>query len=196
MSEQKKILAFYSPYPGAGKTTAAEYIAYGDTPWNHRGDMPALMSFADPLRSMATALFSSVGLSFSDVECWDKNVRVPVLVNLTPRDILIWLGQSGRERMGKCIWSRIMRHNIWTTGAEVVVIDDLRFPEEYRMLWNLDAKIVRIVVPGREIVPGETEALLEGLAFDAEIVNTLDDRDVYAAKVASVYEALIRRDNS
>lgn len=191
MSTSTKVLAFYSPYTGAGKTTAAEHIACGETPWNLRGDIPSLMSFADPLRSMAASLFASVGLSFSGIERKGKNEPVSALGNRTPRDVLIWLGQGGRELMGADIWAQVMRHNIETTGAEVVIIDDLRFPQEYRMLRDLGACIVRVTVPGREIVGGETEALLEGLPFDFEIENTMDDRDLYFAKVESVYETLI-----
>ena len=51
------------------------------------------------------------------------------------------------------------------------------------MLRDEGAKIVRIVNPDREIIPSETEALLEGYEFDVELVNDKQDLDNYHAQL-------------
>ena len=190
MKNIPKILAFYSPHPRAGKTTAMGHLVYGDgieTP-----DVCAIdISFADPLRSMASELFASVDLLFSRVESENKDAPIPELGGLSLRDVLIWLGNSGRERMGSDIWSRVMQHKIGISQADVVVIDDLRFPVEYKMLREMGAKIVRISVPGAVIVPSETEALLEGFEFDFEIINKWGDFQNLYGRVEDAYSTLI-----
>ena len=56
-------------------------------------------------------------------------------------------------------------------------------PNEYIMLRSLGAKIVRLTVPGREIVPSETEGRLEGCVFDAELENSMDGLRIFYEKV-------------
>jgi hypothetical protein len=192
MSENPmKILAFSSPYPRAGKTTAAEHLAYcSDSAVSSDEIYIERMSFADPLRDMAASLFACVGLSWN--QC-DKDFSVVDWLNgRTPRDVLIWLGQSGREYMGENIWCRVMARRIRRTRVDVVVIDDLRMPNEYWMLRTLGAKFARVAVPDREIVPSETEARLEddAFSFDTQIVNKMNGLPEYLEQVEAAYRTL------
>ena len=55
------------------------------------------------------------------------------------------------------IWVERLRREIREASEEIVLVDDLRMMNEYAMLREEGAKIVRITVPGRMIVPSETE---------------------------------------
>ena len=70
------------------------------------------------------------------------------------------------------------------------MVDDLRMPNEYAMLREEGAKIVRITVPGRTVVPSETEGRLEGYAFDAELENMMDGLRPFYGKVWGLVEEL------
>ncbi|MCR5346179.1 MAG: hypothetical protein K6E38_00205 [Fretibacterium sp.] len=161
------IIAFYSPYPGAGKTTAAEYIK------KTRPEF-AILSFADTLRDIVGSVFYKTHHDNAAVYTEKDFPRVE-LGGHSYRDFLLAFGAAGR-RLCPNIWVDCLKYDIESYmrdvyGIEGVVIDDLRFPNEYAMLREKGARIIRITNPGREIVPSEAEALLEGWEFDAQLVN-------------------------
>lgn len=178
----RKILAFYSPYPGAGKTTAQKRILSALGRDHARG-----LSFADPVRQALYPIFSKLGIDSPDDF---KGLPLPgVLGGWTFRDFLIAFGQAGRS-VWPDIWVELLRQEIREASEALVVIDDLRMPNEYAMLREEGAKIVRITVPGRTIVPSETEGRLEGYAFDAELENTMDGLGAFHGKVWGLVEEL------
>ena len=120
-----------------------------------------IFSFASPLYYYAKCLISLVSKNEPRDEFGGKSLR----------DFLIYFGQSGREFYPN-IWSEKMRRSINDFKHSLnIIIDDLRFPNEYAMLKEEGAKIVRITNPERKIIKSRTEALLEGYAFDYELVN-------------------------
>lgn len=163
----KKIIAFYSPYPGAGKSSAAQYI---------RKTRPEFMtlSFADTLRDIVDSVFYKV--SHDNASSYtEKDWPRTDLNGHSFRDFMIEFGAAGR-RLYPNIWVNCLKSDMDSYlknvyGINGVIIDDLRFPNEYDTLRDEGAKIVRIINPGREIVPSETEALLERRDFDWAIVN-------------------------
>ena len=171
MKKDVKILAFYSPYAGAGKTTAAQYIL--DTQ-----PKSVWLSFADTLREIVDVVFRKVCRKSQNVSSYkgaaayfEKDSPQSELGGHTYRDFLLAFGAAGR-RLYPNIWVDCLKADMQDiNGIENVVIDDLRFPNEYAMLRDKGAKIVRVTNPGRRFVPAEAEALLEGCKFDAEIVN-------------------------
>ena len=172
----RKILAFYSPYPGAGKSTAAEYLMFV-----RDGLFSDKLSFAGPLHAMVNSALVQLGFA-EDGRC--KDIVLSTIFGFSKRDLLIAWGRAARELYPN-FWSEYMRGKLhrFSYGSVNIVIDDLRFPNEYAMLREEGAKIVRITNPGREIVPSETEALLEGYEFDAELVNDKQDLATYEAKL-------------
>ena len=111
-----KILAFYAPYPGAGKSTAAEILDDGES---------IILSFADPLYNYAECLAPQ--LSKED----DKNEPQGEFSGKSLRDFLIYFGQAGRELYAE-LWSLHMRKRINIFKFEYtldIIIDDLRFRE-------------------------------------------------------------------
>lgn len=183
MSE-RKILAFYSPYPGAGKSEAAQHI------WEKYHF--ARFSFAEPLRRFVNNVVWGVGEIFDE-----KDKPLEKLNDATLRDLLIAFGMAGRA-VYPDIWAEMLRRDIhrvdhYDDGKlrfPKVVIDDLRFPNEYKMLREEGAQIVRIITPGQEIIPSETEALLESYRFDAELMNDKKNKQMYTKQLDVVMRRL------
>ncbi len=163
---RKRILAFYSPYPGAGKTTATKYLAgYTDG---------ISLSFADPLGDIINFVLADMGLigkyRWETLRSEMKETPLPELGGASIRKMLLAFGAAGRGIYPN-IWVDCMKHELENTYFPAYFIDDLRFPNEYDMLREAGAKIVRIVNPGREIISAEAETLLEGRDFDAQLIN-------------------------
>ena len=176
---ERKILAFYSPYPKAGKTTAQKCILFSNG--------VRRCSFAAPIRGIVSSLFSQLDIhypgNFKDTPLSDIPGR------RTIRDFLIAFGQAGRS-VWPDIWVELLRREIRNVSEEILLVDDLRMMNEYAMLREEGAKIVRITVPGRMIVPSETEGRLEGYAFDGELENTMDGLGIFYGKVWDLVEGL------
>ena len=167
----KKIVAFYSPYPQAGKSTARKIIDINKVIYS--------CSFAAPIKEMVLTLEALYG---DDV----INNRE---LGLSARDFNIAIGQ-GLKQLDPDIWVRIMDKYIENHSDALMVIDDLRFPNEYAMLKDKGARIVRISNPEREIVKTDTEGLLEGFDFDYELVNYKRSLEEYQAQIDKMMSEL------
>ena len=167
----RKIIAFYSPYPQAGKSTARKIIGINKFIYS--------CSFAAPIKEMVLTLETLYG---DDV----INNRE---LGLSARDFNIAIGQSLKQ-LDPDIWVRIMDKYIENHSDALMVIDDLRFPNEYAMLKGIGAKIVRITNPEREIVKTETEGLLEGLEFDYELLNYKRSLEEYQTQIDKMMREL------
>ena len=182
----KKILAFYSPYPGAGKSTAARYLADATDGIS--------LSFADPLGDIINFVLADMGLigkyRWETLRSEMKETPLPELGGASIRKMLLAFGAAGRGIYPN-IWVDCMKHELENTYFPAYFIDDLRFPNEYDMLREAGAKIVRIVNPGREIVPSEAETMLEDRDFDWAIVNdTMLGSGHYHTKIDKMMAAL------
>lgn len=128
-----KILSLYGPQQ-AGKSEAAKAIA--TLPCWHR------LSFAQPLYDMMSALLGT------NARKLDKAAEYDALCGRTLREALQTLGTEwGRGMIGEMIWLNAMeralsRHR--EVGTAGVVIDDLRFRNEYEFIRNHGATIIRI----------------------------------------------------
>lgn len=168
-----KILAFYAPYTGAGKSLAAQWMAQGERPFYRT-------SFAKPILEAAID-FVNYPWETRQFEIPEDKEAVIANLGVSLRDMLIAFGAAGRK-LHPDFWVRLMEQNMRECPHDYV-IDDLRFPNEYEFLRRRGARIVRITNPGREIVASETEALLEGCDFDAEIVNEKKSVKAYARQL-------------
>lgn len=158
----QKIIAFYSPYPRAGKTTAAVLLLqkYGFK----------LLSFANPI-----SVFVSRVIEKTEAYDWrkafhNKNEPITGLDGASWRDFMIAFGQAGRS-VYQNVWADIVKTEIIKNPSQNFVIDDLRFQNEYEMLKEQGAKLVRVANPDRKIVKSETEGLLEDYRFDYYLPN-------------------------
>ncbi|MBQ7264201.1 MAG: hypothetical protein IJR14_10860 [Synergistaceae bacterium] len=181
------IAAFYSPYRGAGKSTAAALlrgIIFGMVR-GHGICGDSAESFACPIRMCVAGILSHVT---PRRRRQGKDEPIAELGGATERDLMLAIGQAGRG-VYTDIWADVVRRAIRKNPDVDFVIDDLRFPNEYAMLREEGAKIIRIVVPGREPEEAEAEGLLEGREPDAEIVNEMGGLE----KLTDVLEDMARR---
>jgi hypothetical protein len=159
------LIGLYSPCPQCGKTTLAGLL-----------DGFRLYSFADPLRAMIASLLRFLG--YDDMRIWQcfngdlKEVPIPEFGGRTPRYLLQTIGTEwGRELITPEIWTNIMDARLRDRKGPVV-IDDMRFPNEYDMLKAQGALLVRIDRPGYVKTGNHaSDGALDGHGFDLYITN-------------------------
>lgn len=151
-----RIVAFVGPI-GVGKSTAAaclKPLGY------HR------ISFADPLKQMLMTL----GLTHEQVYGSEKEIPSPLLCGHTPRHAMQTLGTEwGREHIHSDLWVRAWQHRC--QSHQLVTVDDLRFPNEYKMVKSLGGVVIG-VVREREITSPAHESEAHKFELDNVIMNT------------------------
>ena len=115
------------------------------------------ISFADKLKTVVTELFSL------EDECYDPDKKEIVLEQwgVTPRTLMQKIGtEMFRNTLQEVIPDISMPYNsIWVTNVhnqiislnpkyvDCVIIDDVRFPDEYDCIRNLGGKVIEIIRP-------------------------------------------------
>lgn len=170
------IIALYSPRPQCGKTTAAEHLV------KEHGFIP--LRFADALKKMLETLMTEAGIPLS--QSWDllrgnaKEVPIAALGGVTGRKLMQTLGTEwGRESVDEDFWIRVMDGKLSSLPrTQRIVIDDMRFPNEYDMLKEKGAIMVKVF---RGVRPDTSagfvhasEGALDHHDFDFEISNNSD----------------------
>lgn len=176
-----RILAFYAPYPRAGKSLAAKWAA-------RRANLHQV-SFANPLRNAVNDIINFPNFYSVVNPPEDKEAIIPHL-GVSWRELMVAFGNAGRG-LHVDFWLRIMEHRMRLFPYDYVV-DDLRFQNEYNYLCSKGAKIIRIENPGREIITTSTEGRLEGCDFDAQIQNEKTNIRAYLRAVDEVVNAFWR----
>lgn len=130
-----------------------------------------------------------------------KEELIPGLPRPTdPRDIPItfrYLAQTlgtewGRGLVSPTLWVDLTAGKIDRRGTQKVVVDDMRFPNEYLSLKNRGAFMVRITRPnaaGNSGIKGhKSEGALDGHPWDLELVNdgTIEDLKVKLGKALGI----------
>jgi energy-coupling factor transporter ATP-binding protein EcfA2 len=148
---------------GSGKTTLARALSNALLA---RGVSIAVTKFAEPLYAMHNAV-RDVALSYG--------------VPFAPKEgaLLQWLGTEwGRQTKGEDVWINAARHQVAhlaALGAQVVLIDDMRFPNEFdafggdalRVRLDAGRELRRARADGwREYDDHPSEVALDGLAAD------------------------------
>lgn len=178
--KSQKILAIYSPYPNAGKTSAARWMVHR---WAFFGQV---VSFAEPLKEIVHSLCQRASLPLFFNYQTMKSEPFQDFKNQTPRDLMCLIGNTLRGAYGQDLFARLVRYEILQMPEIDIVIDDLRLPEEYDMLKDLGAKFMRIDVEGRKATEHpavETESRLNDREFDVVVHNKMNGKSAF-------YEAL------
>lgn len=129
-----------SGYAGAGKSEAAKIL------WKKadlEDEKVVILKFASGLKNM----LASLGLTRDEIEGSLKEKPRTLLSGKTPRFAMQTLGTEwGRKIMGEDFWV-----NLWIEKAHdyleegyVVIVDDVRFDNELKAIFNLGGHVLRI----------------------------------------------------
>lgn len=161
-------------YAGTGKDwLAQQLIAAGDDPPFTR------VSFADKVRELALRVDPILAYGDSEIEGgpirlsdhvqavgWEEAKKDPEV-----RRLLQEIGTGVRDLVGE---------DVWVNAADVidrahegpVVVTDVRFPNEARLIERLGGVLVRVIRPGVGPVNGHrSERALDGWAVDLTVLN-------------------------
>lgn len=176
-----KVIAIYSAGHGSGKSTLARFLCDYLTDKNHN---VAIKSFAENIKAMAWNLLDYETVYRKKDEPCEK------LYGKTPRDLLIVLGEALKEKIGKRIFADALIRDIEETDADIIIIDDLRFPVElHRLREEYGPDLVVVYLEGPTDSPNQdpsTEGLLDEGEADVHITNVgtlghLYDKAVFIA---------------
>jgi hypothetical protein len=163
---------------GAGKSAAAAALV--DLGFRD-------VKFADPLKNMLRAFFSTVWMRTVDIERHIegdlKEVPTHWLGDNTTRYAMQMLGTEWRDLIDTDLWSKILRYRV-TEGhvGQKVVISDYRFPHEGVILRELGGKVIRIVGRGEhddETAQHISETSIDDLVEDFILTNDGDLDDLH-----------------
>jgi energy-coupling factor transporter ATP-binding protein EcfA2 len=147
------IIVFFGPMY-SGKSTCARILT--EILAEKSPHKVAVFNFAAPIKEMGAAI---------GINCYANKNSVHPEYKVSARQFMRALGDSLRELSIHPEYSfttLVMKRKIQETSAKLILIDDLRYREEYNMLAKLGAIFVRIV---RDSAPldashsSETEAL-------------------------------------
>lgn len=166
MAEQM-LIGLYSPAQQSGKSTVAGYLSreYG---FETRG-------FALAIKRMVIDLMNSAGLTPEQIGFYmdlGKEDPIPELGYKSFRYLCQTQGTEwGRTLIDKDLWVKLVVNN--PKRPDLLVIDDVRFPNEHEAIRRAGGQVWRVHRPG--VLPTSdhpSEGLLEGFEFDATITNS------------------------
>lgn len=126
--------------PGAGKDTTARELL----PFNF-----VVIRFSEPLKKLVAEMFGYARADLDDLNF--KETPDPRWGGRTPREILQIVGTNGFRAVVDDFWVRKAREHIELAMRvfEVhVVVPDVRFPNEARVIQDLGGRVVRVVRRG------------------------------------------------
>lgn len=161
----ERMIIGFCGYAGAGKDTAAEAIRN----WARSGAVQRF-SFAAPMRDMLSAL--GVPEAYMNDRAL-KEQPVPGL-GRSYRQLAQTLGTEwGRVCHGEDFWVKTLAAKIERSRADLVLITDVRFPNEAAWLKEVGGVLIRVNRPGVVPVhPHESERHVTEFQPYAELYNT------------------------
>ncbi len=169
------LIALYSPAMGHGKGSVCETL--------HKLGYQTI-KMAGTIKAMVRVFLADYGLTPKQVEaCVEgglKEASIPALPGVSTRHLMQTLGTDwGRQLVAQDIWIRVAMGRITRAleGGAKIVVDDIRFPNEYDALFELGANMVKVVRPGVRVTNNHpSEGLLDLRYWHGELVNdgTLD----------------------
>lgn len=118
---------------GAGKSTVAKILVQ----YHSR----TLLPLAGPLKNM----LMSLGLTYDQVYGSQKEVPSDLLCGKTPRHAMQTLGTEwGRNHVGQELWTKAWLAQLSQLPHDLIVVDDVRFANEFAMIRDLGGVIVDV----------------------------------------------------
>lgn len=185
MDSTPKVIAIYSAGHGSGKSTLARFLSDYLTNKDHN---VAIKSFAENIKAMAWNLLDYETVYRKKDEPCEK------LYGKTPRDLLIVLGETLKEKIDQRIFADALIRDIEESDADIVIIDDLRFPVELHCLREEYGLYLCVVyLEGPVDSPNQdpsTEGLIDEGEADVHITNIGTLGQLYDKAVFIVTEVL------
>ena len=114
-----------------------------------------VLRFADALKEAACTIF---GWKRSDLEDLNFKMTVDEFWGETPRALLQRMGtEAMRNNIRDDVWIQALRRRITASGAERIVIPDVRFVNEAEAVKSWGGYVLKVTRPGFE-APGITQA--------------------------------------
>ncbi len=160
----KKMVIALVGNPGSGKDTFADYV--GNRLWETLRIKIAKFAFADKPKEIVSNVYQ-VPIEYFYNRVW-KNMPHENLGGKTPRQAIQLIATEGfRNLIDKNTWSKYLVAQLLESRAEVNIVTDLRFPEEYAALMALSpditVHIVGIIRETEEKYNHESEHYVEEL---------------------------------
>lgn len=136
------LIGLYSPSPGCGKSTAARFL---------QSQGFDVVSFAAPLRSMVFSLLLDLGYTSGEafVLLHERKEEVLPDLGVSTRHLLRTLGTEwGRTCVHPQLWLMSFRSRL--AGLQLVVVDDVRFPNEAQLIQQLGGQVWKVLRPGQD----------------------------------------------
>ncbi len=131
----KSLIGICGP-KGSGKSSVAWIL--------HRDHEYTRYPFASTLKRM----LRTFGLTEAQVDGDEKEWPLDWLGDVTPRHLMQTLGTEwGRDRVASDVWVRTWERDVRVFGP-LVVVEDVRFPNEVEAIHELGGWIVRVTRPG------------------------------------------------
>lgn len=179
MTHAPRLIALCSPAMGSGKSTIAAHLC------DHYGFRQ--IAFATPLKAMASTLLEKLDMDHDEIEdriYGDRKEEVIPVLNITSRQLQQQLGtEFGRKLIRDSIWVDITMAAVARvlTAGRSVIIDDMRFPNEYQAVIAAAGDVHRVVRPSAVVTRSHaSEGQLDLIAMP-EIWNTGSVREMLAA---------------
>ena len=188
--DSKNIIALYSDSPMSGKTTVADAIfsTGGYT----------VLSFAAPLKRMLVAFLDDMGVDGPSRYLFNPKFKEEIIpeVGVPARYLMQTLGTEwGRKNISYDIWLRSMEQRIQRAldGGFSVVVDDMRFRNEYDLLANMGAYMVKVARPGVKYSTTHiSEGGLSNMPWDFAIFND-DTLEVLESRALQIIDIINER---
>ena len=145
---------------GSGKTLVSKHLVerHGFT----------RTRFADPIKRM---LKTGLGLTDAQLDGDQKMVPIPVYGGATPRSLMQTLGTEwGRRLVHGDLWMNAWLHDVAAVEGAVVV-DDVRFPNEAKLIKAMGGTLWRVYRPGLNSMDHASERLQRDIVEDMLINN-------------------------
>ena len=164
---EQMLIGLYSPAPQSGKSTVARLLTQE---FGFRR-----LYFAQGLKDMLDTFLDGLGLSGTEILYHreeGKEVPIPAAGGRTYRHLAQTIGTDwGRKLVHPDIWVRPALARFEKVGG-FAVIDDMRFPNEYRAVLDAGGEVWRITRPDATRPNAHvSEGALDGLTFDLDLVN-------------------------
>ncbi|CAB5220449.1 hypothetical protein UFOVP233_79 [uncultured Caudovirales phage] len=145
--------------------------------------------FAEPIKQM---LGQGLGLTHEQIDGREKALPMERFGGLTPRHLMQTLGTEwGRRMVHSDLWINLWKEKLPGMG-DLVVVDDLRFPNEAMAVRQMGGIIWRVIRPGVPVSDHPSERLQAEISVDATLLNTSSIGALCGLVDAEVQKALNR----